>query len=118
MSSPENPEPVEQPVSDYELWRRGYGVIQHSETTCDQARHMVSELVAAGLQPDTKSVYRKLASLDRLTSAGLWLVAHMTYTKRVDTSGTPCRPTTSKRTPRATRAGRLTWFLPTPLTWR
>lgn len=88
MSSSNHQEPNEPPVSDYELWRRGYGVIQHSAATCSQARQMASELVAAGLQPDTDMVYRKLASLDRLASAGLWLVAHMTYSNRVDTNGT------------------------------
>lgn len=107
MSSPTHPESVEPPVSDYELWRRGYGVIQHSGTTCSQARHMAGELVAAGLQPDTASVYRKLASLDRLTSAGLWLVAHMTYTNRVDTSGTPLLPRDFKANPEGHTGGAL-----------
>ncbi|MDL0431024.1 xylulose 5-phosphate 3-epimerase [Marinobacter sp. TBZ242] len=107
MSSPTNPESVEQPVSDYERWRRGYGVIQHSETTCEQVRKMADELVAAGLQPDTATVYGKLASLDRLTSAGLWLVVHMTYTSRVDTSGTPLLPRDFKANPEGHTGGAL-----------
>ncbi|KPQ02807.1 xylulose 5-phosphate 3-epimerase [Marinobacter sp. HL-58] len=107
MSSPTTQEPVEPPVSDYEIWRRGYGVIQHSETTCDQARQMADELVAAGIQPDTATVYRKLASLDRLTSAGLWLVAHMTYTRRVDPSGAPLLPRDFKASPEGHTGGAL-----------
>lgn len=107
MSSPRDPELVEQPVAEYERWRRGYGVIQHTETTCTQARQMASDLVAEGLQPDKDTVYRKLASLDRLASAGLWLVAHMTYTKRVDPSGTPLLPNDFKTNPEGHTGGAL-----------
>ncbi|MFO7992839.1 MAG: xylulose 5-phosphate 3-epimerase [Marinobacter sp.] len=107
MSSPESPESAERRVSDYELWRRGYGVIQHSESTCDQVRHMAGELVSAAFQPDTATVYRKLASLDRLASAGLWLVVHMTYTKRVDPSGAPLLPRDFKASPEGHTGGAL-----------
>ncbi|PXX93361.1 xylulose 5-phosphate 3-epimerase [Marinobacter vulgaris] len=107
MSSPINPESGNRPVSDYERWRRGYGVIRHSETTCDQARTMAGKLVAAGLQPDTATVYRKLACLDLLASAGLWLVAHMTYTSRVDVSGTPLLPSDFKTNPEGHTGGAL-----------
>ncbi|NMT62488.1 phosphoketolase family protein [Marinobacter orientalis] len=107
MPSATTPGSVDQPALDYERWRRGYGVIQHSETTCHQARDMASELVAAGLQPDTATVYRKLASLDRLASAGLWLVAHMTYTRRVDASGAPLLPSDFKNNPEGHTGGAL-----------
>ncbi len=84
MSSPISPSAA---CPEYELWRQGYGVIQHTETTCDHVQILASRLVAAGHHPDTATVYRKLADLDRLTSAGLWLVVHMTYANRVDSSG-------------------------------
>lgn len=72
---------------EYQRWRNGYGVVQHTDTTCNRVQALAAQLVAAGHQPDETTVYRKLADLDRLTSAGLWLVVHMTYTNRVDRSG-------------------------------
>ena len=74
MSSPISPSTA---CPEYERWRRGYGVIEHTATTCEHVQILASRLVAAGLQPDTATVYRKLADLDRLTSAGMWLVVHM-----------------------------------------
>ena len=69
---------------DFRRWCDGYGVIQHNEATQHQVSALAEHLVAAGHQPDAATVYRKLADLDRLTSAGLWLVVHMTYARRVD----------------------------------
>jgi|GEM_PF-4615090 len=76
---------------DFKLWRRGYGVNEHTEITCNCVKNLASQLVANGHQPDTATVYRKLADLDGLTSAGLWLVMHMTYANRVDISGSTRR---------------------------
>lgn len=92
---------------EFELWRHGYGVIRHSPTTCTRARAMAEALVANGQQPDTEAVFRKLSALDRLTSAGLWLVAHMTYTQRVDISGQPLQPRDFKHFPEGHTGGAL-----------
>ncbi|MGM0768615.1 MAG: xylulose 5-phosphate 3-epimerase [Pseudomonadota bacterium] len=99
MSSPSHP--------DFDLWRQGYGVIRHSPTTCTRARAMAEALVAEGLQPDTATVFRKLMALDRLTSAGLWLVAHMTYARRVDISGHPLNARDFKHHPEGHTGGAL-----------
>ncbi|MDF0749281.1 xylulose 5-phosphate 3-epimerase [Marinobacter sp. 71-i] len=110
MSSPTQHDATENtgsPVPPYEHWRRGYGVIRHSEATCEQARALAKELVAAGHQPDTDTVFRKLAGLDRLASAGLWLVAHMTYTNRVDVAGNPLSPRDFKASPEGHTGGAL-----------
>jgi len=104
MSSPTSPSTA---CPEYELWRRGYGVIQHTATTCDHVQALASRLVAAGLQPDTATVYRKLADLDRLTSAGLWLVVHMTYATRVDSSGAPLAARDFKSNPEGHTGGAL-----------
>lgn len=109
MTSP-TPDPVEAPASTrqaYDLWRRGYGVIRHSEMTCTHASRLATRLVSAGLQPDTATVFRKLAALDRLASAGLWLVVHMTYTHRVDASGKPLTPQDFKASPEGHTGGAL-----------
>lgn len=73
----------------FDRWRKGYGVIRHLPDTQQQVLALAEQLVAEGAQPDTASVYDMLAGLDRLTSAGLWLVVHMTYAERVRTDGTP-----------------------------
>ncbi|MCK7547647.1 xylulose 5-phosphate 3-epimerase [Marinobacter koreensis] len=85
---------------EYQVWRKGYGVIKHSEATCQAVVALADRLVEQGLQQDTRTVYRKLAALDRIASAGLWLVVHMSYTNRVNLSGAPLTPQDFKPTPR------------------
>ena len=92
---------------EYQLWKRGYGVIQHSEVTCAHALRLAERLVTEGFQPDTDTVFRKLAALDRLASAGLWLVVHMTYTNRVDPDGGPLSPQHFKTSPEGHTGGAL-----------
>ena len=93
--------------SVFEGWRRGYGVIRHSDDTIANVQSLAAQLVAAGLQPDTNAVYRKLAALDRLTSAGLWLVVHMTYCNRVDLSGADLAAKDFKAAPEGHTGGAL-----------
>jgi len=104
MSSPILPATA---CSEYKLWRSGYGVIQHTDATCERVQALASRLVAANLQPDTATVYRKLADLDRLTSAGMWLVVHMTYANRVDSSGAPLAAKDFKCNPEGHTGGAL-----------
>ncbi|MBS8240436.1 xylulose 5-phosphate 3-epimerase [Marinobacter lipolyticus] len=99
MSSPSHP--------DFDLWHQGYGVIRHSPTTCIRAKALAEQLVADGQQPDTATVFRKLMALDRLTSAGLWLVAHMTYANRVDIGGQPLTARDFKLHPEGHTGGAL-----------
>ncbi len=91
----------------FQCWQQGYGVIRHSETTASQVQALAQKLVAAGLQPDADSVYRKLIALDRLASAGLWLVVHMSYCNRVDIAGAPLEPKDFKTSPEGHTGGAL-----------
>ncbi|SDH97436.1 Phosphoketolase [Pseudomonas panipatensis] len=68
-------------------WLRGRGPLEHSAQTQAAVFRMAHQLVQAGLQPDLASVYRLFHALDRLTCAGLWLVVHMTYARRVRMDG-------------------------------
>lgn len=107
MPSPIHSAPADHTATDcpdYRRWCDGYGVIEHNETTRHQVRLLAEHLVVAGHQPDAATVYRRLADLDRLTSAGLWLVVHMTYARRVDVSGQPLAPRISKPIRKATLA--------------
>ncbi len=108
MSSPTSPASSSDAASAaFQHWQQGYGVIRHSDTTALKVQALADKLVAAGHQPDTDTVYRKLAALDRLSSAGLWLVVHMTYCKRVDIAGAPLSPPDFKTTPEGHTGGAL-----------
>jgi len=67
----------------YDYWRAGYGVISHGDLLCARALRMARQLVNRKLQPNLETVFHHLAALDRLVSAGMWQVVHMTYTNRV-----------------------------------
>jgi len=68
-------------------WAAGYGVIQHDPLTQLRVREMVAELVVLGQLAEPHDAWRRLAAADRLASAAMWLVAHMTYARRVRTDG-------------------------------
>jgi phosphoketolase len=73
----------------FAAWAAGYGVIQHTPLTQLRVRAMLGELVATGSLPDIDTGYQRLRAADRVASAGLWLVAHMTYARRVRLDGAP-----------------------------
>jgi phosphoketolase len=72
---------------DFARWAAGYGVIRHTPLTQLRVRAMLDELVATGVLPDTATGYGRLRAADRIASAGMWLVAHMTYARRVRLDG-------------------------------
>lgn len=88
-------------------WAAGYGVIRHDPLTQVRVRGMVEGLVALGRMPDAATAWHRLASADRLASAGMWLVAHMTYARRVRTDGAPLEATDFKATPEGHTGGSL-----------
>ncbi|MFX5195315.1 hypothetical protein ABTC62_20085, partial [Acinetobacter baumannii] len=50
---------------------------------------LVTELTKQGPIRSEQDIFAVLAACDRLTSAVMWTVAHMTYARRVDFSGAP-----------------------------
>ncbi|MCQ4349082.1 xylulose 5-phosphate 3-epimerase [Pseudomonas stutzeri] len=88
-------------------WARGCGPLQHSQVTQAAVFRLAHQLVQAGSQPDLASVYRLLQALDRLTCAGLWLVAHMTYAQRVRLDGSPLEAEDFKASPEGHTGGAL-----------
>lgn len=68
-------------------WAAGYGVIFHDPLTQARIHALVKTLVAEGLVPDAATAYRRLAAADRLASAAIWLVVHMTYARKVRLDG-------------------------------
>ena len=92
---------------DFAAWRKGYGPIIHQPETQAAVFRMARQLVQTGLQPDLKSVYRLLHALDRLTSAGMWLVVHMTYARRVRLDGVALQAEDFKPSPEGHTGGSL-----------
>lgn len=72
---------------EFARWRTGYGVFEHALETQAAVFRLAHQLVQAQLQPDLATVYRMLQAIDRIASAGLWLVVHMTYACRVRLDG-------------------------------
>lgn len=88
-------------------WLRGYGPVQHSPATQAAVFRLAHQLVQGGRQPDLASVYRFFWALDRLNAAGLWLVVHMTYARRVRLDGTALQTEDFKVQPEGHTGGAL-----------
>ena len=95
------------PSPAHQRWMQGYGVIQHTPATCERIEALASALVAARQAPHEDAVYATLIAADRLASATMWVVAHMTYAQRVDLSGAPLPEEAFKATPEGHTGGAL-----------
>lgn len=88
-------------------WAAGYGVVRHDPLTQVRVREMMDELVASGRIPDARTGWKRLAAADRVASAGMWLVAHMTYASKVRTDGSVLEADEFKHTPEGHTGGSL-----------
>jgi len=70
-------------------WAQGYGVIAHSDETQVRLYELAQSRVSRGSAGDAVALYDLLMALDRLASAGLWLVVHQTYARNVYLDGRP-----------------------------
>ncbi|QOY63645.1 xylulose 5-phosphate 3-epimerase [Lysobacter sp. H21R4] len=86
-------------------WLSGYGPIVHRDDTVNRVDALVSRLVAGGA--DEAVIYTLLAAADRVTCAGMKVVAHMSYALRVDMSGAPLSAEDFKPTPEGHTGGSL-----------
>lgn len=94
------------PFAPDQEWTRGYGVIRHSAETVGRIRSLAEALDADG-RSSVDQTYRLLAAADRLTSAVMWTVVHMTYAQRVDLSGAALPAEAFKPTPEGHTGGSL-----------
>lgn len=88
-------------------WAEGYGVIRHDPLTQVRVHAWVEELAARGCVRDAGEAYRRLRAADRVASAGMWLVAHMTYARRVRADGAPLAAEDFKEHPEGHTGGSL-----------
>ncbi|MBS0297112.1 MAG: xylulose 5-phosphate 3-epimerase [Proteobacteria bacterium] len=89
-----------------ERWRQGFGPFSHRPRTAERAAELVSRLA----DNDPKAADRAwsiLAAADRLASAAMWLVAHMTYVRAVDPNGAPLPAEAFKPDPQGHTGGSL-----------
>lgn len=88
-------------------WAAGHGVIRHDDLTQVRVHAMLDDLVQAGDLPDVRTGLARLAAADRIASAGLSLVAHMTYARRMHLDGTALAAEDFKRHPEGHTGGSL-----------
>lgn len=88
-------------------WAAGYGQIRHDPLTQVRIRMMVDELLTQGRIPDASTAWRRFSAADRLASAGMWLVAHMTYANRVYADGRKLEASDFKASPEGHTGGSL-----------
>ena len=91
----------------FAAWQAGYGPVQHSAQTQAAVFRLAHQLVQSGQQPSLAQVYQLLQVLDRLSVAGLWLVVHMTYARRVRLDGAPMQAEDFKAQPEGHTGGAL-----------
>lgn len=86
----------------FDAWRNGYGLIQHRPETVERIGGLIS---SSRVEPER--LYAILAAADRLASAAMWVVVHMTYAKQVDLSGAPLSAEAFKSAPEGHTGGSL-----------
>ncbi len=91
----------------FATWAEGYGVIQHDALTQFRVGLLADRTLNAGGAVGRAKLFECLAAADRLASAGLWLVAHMTYARRVRRDGQALPADAFKPTPEGHTGGSL-----------
>lgn len=72
---------------EFAHWAAGYGAIVHDALTQVRVYRLIESLVEHEVLPNAAAGYRHLAAADRLASAAMWLVVHMTYARSVYLDG-------------------------------
>jgi phosphoketolase len=93
--------------SAFSRWAEGYGVIQHRDETQVRVFDLCQQLLCTGRFKQIDEILGILSAADRLASASMWLVVHMTYSSRVDFSGNALDPDDFKPNPQGHTGGSL-----------
>lgn len=91
----------------FAAWAAGYGVISHSLETQERMARLCHALALHGGSSNQEWVLEKLIAADRLASAAMWLVVHMTYASDVDFSGRSLEKDDFKAAPEGHTGGSL-----------
>lgn len=87
-------------------WLAGHGPIRHRPDTCKRVEALIARLTGQG-RPDAAHAYSLLAAADRIACVAMNVVAHMTYARRFDPSGTPLAAADFKPVPEGHTGGAL-----------
>lgn len=68
-------------------WSEGYGIVQHSDETQVRVYNLCQQFVAKKYFNSIEDALKIFEATDRICSAAMWLVVHMTYANKVDLSG-------------------------------
>ncbi|MBU0590429.1 MAG: xylulose 5-phosphate 3-epimerase [Gammaproteobacteria bacterium] len=90
-----------------EKWAGGYGVIRHENKTQLRVQCLVSSMLGHDTNRSAEEIWKLFTAADRLTSAAMWLVAHMTYAKSVHIDGRPLEKSDFKAIPNGHTGGSL-----------
>ncbi len=93
--------------AEFADWACGSSIVEHSDLTQVRVYELAELLAKRGTVPTARWVFEKLIAGDRLTSAAMWLVVHMTYAKRVRLSGQALEAADFKTTPEGHTGGSL-----------
>lgn len=88
-------------------WAQGYGVIQHSDETQVRVYDLCQQLLCEGRYSCLEQILDVLMAADRITSAAMWLVVHMTYSNTVELSGRELVSDDFKENPQGHTGGSL-----------
>ncbi|HLN81299.1 MAG TPA: xylulose 5-phosphate 3-epimerase, partial [Thermoanaerobaculia bacterium] len=88
-------------------WAEGGGPIRHLPETQVEIAALAEDLARRGIRGDGVPFFDILSALDRLARAGMWLVAHQTYARRVHLDGTDLAPSEFKERPEGHMGGSL-----------
>ncbi len=89
----------------FATWAAGHGVIHHEPVTVER----IAELLGRHARDPARqrAWLERLIAADRLTCMGMWLVAHMTYARRVRLDGEPLSAEEFKPNPEGHTGGAL-----------
>ncbi len=89
----------------FATWAAGYGVIHHDAVTVERIAELLSRHARDPARQ--RAWLERLIAADRLSCMGMWLVAHMTYARRVRLDGEPLTAEDFKPTPEGHTGGAL-----------
>lgn len=92
---------------DFARWAVGYGMIEHEPKIQCRVHALADELVAKKQFASRSNVFSLFRAADMIASAGMWLVAHMTYTQNVHLDGRPLDAQDFKSNPEGHTGGAL-----------
>lgn len=92
---------------EFARWAQGYGAIRHYAETQLRVYDLYQAFTSCHVHGDGIPLFRLLSALDRVTSAAMWLVAHMTYAQRVYLDGRALQADDFKSNPQGHMGGSL-----------